>query len=1101
MENKTKILTFAAVALMFAVCFIGFVATNDDVVDADGGTGAGEGATNNGPLGDMCPEGMTYADGKYTLTKDVTVILTKDVSMNDVKFVGKYTLTITSEDKKHCTLTVNYDFKSTPFDKAGDIFEVSALNLNGADLIIVQSDTARTEGPGPKEAGASVFGTANVIVKNTSTMTITTNEFANRVFYNNGSSLKIDGPTAKVILERASSSTVSLSMTDGATLEIKNPLKTAGNFYPNINNTGKECKITVTGAADGNHGLFFYGTNSNAKDATNGVIKNCVVKSDGIVGFYSNGSVDATGSTFEAKKLVVAKSSVANMANVANATFIVSEIGALNPNDDYRPDNDKKLYLNGMTSVKSFIDEDGIIVNNGTIVVRDAAGLKTAVAAGGKISLANDIEITDHDSTINGNGLKITKCVNITGNGYTIKFSGEGTIYGFVFSNGCNGSTLSNVSLDFGKIAKYGLCIRKMSEGNDGITIENVTIDNYGKTGIDLNGVYGKIKLKNVDVKGNGHYVNTDTNLTRGHGYALVIDDIKDGANVTTENCTITSVNVHNFCGKIHSVDLSGCNGLLFVSVEDGSTQRTSVYDKGDSVSHNKQNGSLESIIGENGLLKDNIVTFPVGFNEKKYAIFDTVNDEDKKEKINGGSFEVLRAYRVCYGMAFFDANVKIVKDYTINCDAIIPDNVTVTIGESGKLIISDGVKLYNKGTINTTATDKLDVKGKLVMKAGSTLTVGSAKIIGAGAFDLKTGELEINTNSKGGFDAVLSNGKATSTDFVVWTKDTFTVAKGANLEVTGTFTNAGKVTIDGILGLSKEGKLQLKNDGTKTVGIITVNGFIAGGEINIADVKEKIKCIIVNADGSLSTTIDGGDLKAVSKVVLDKIVAGMNGITVAKGSVIVDGVIRAGDVTIPAGSTSFVYGTLESGSTLTIEPTASVNPETPGHSGTLVVESGASVVSDGAIVSVIYKAGSSYNGEEFTKDTKITPSGEVKVSIKIYLNYDSNKLRVSAHYIDAFAGDKYGDLLSDVYVEGVNKRITFTGWYNTLNEKITSSATVPDVAGDVELFAHFDEVAKQIPAKVDSDNGNGVNDYSLVIAIIVLVASIGFLACVIKKR
>ena len=88
--------------------------------------------------------------------------------------------------------------------------------------------------------------------------------------------------------------------------------------------------------------------------------------------------------------------------------------------------------------------------------------------------------------------MKITKCVNITGNGYTIKFSGEGTIYGFVFSNGCNGSTLSNVSLDFGKIAKYGLCIRDMSGGNDGITIENVTIDNYGKTGIDLNGVYGK---------------------------------------------------------------------------------------------------------------------------------------------------------------------------------------------------------------------------------------------------------------------------------------------------------------------------------------------------------------------------------------------------------------------------------------------------------------------------------------------------------------------------------------------------------------------------------------------------------------------------------
>lgn len=46
MENKTKILTFAAVALMFAVCFIGFVAINDGEVDAEGTT------TNVAKIGD-----------------------------------------------------------------------------------------------------------------------------------------------------------------------------------------------------------------------------------------------------------------------------------------------------------------------------------------------------------------------------------------------------------------------------------------------------------------------------------------------------------------------------------------------------------------------------------------------------------------------------------------------------------------------------------------------------------------------------------------------------------------------------------------------------------------------------------------------------------------------------------------------------------------------------------------------------------------------------------------------------------------------------------------------------------------------------------------
>ena len=121
----------------------------------------------------------------------------------------------------------------------------------------------------------------------------------------------------------------------------------------------------------------------------------------------------------------------------------------------------------------------------------------------------------------------------------------------------------------------------------------------------------------------------------------------------------------------------------------------------------------------------------------------------------------------------------------------------------------------------------------------------------------------------------------------------------------------------------------------------------------------------------------------------------------------------------------------------------------------------------------------------------------EVKIAITIYLFADSSKLTVSTYAIEAFAGDDYGDILSNVVVNGVNKRITFTGWYNALNEKVTSGVTVPDVTDDITLYAHFTETAK--PAAIDdSDNGY---DYSLVIAFVVLVISIGFLAYVVKKR
>ena len=638
MENKTKVLTFAAVALMFAVCFIGFTAINDGEVDAEDAT-----TTLVKSIEGMYDSGMKLSEDEksYEITGNATITLTSDVVLDDIKFKGG-NLTIGSSGgvEKPYTLTVNYDFKDTPRSAAGNIFEVSTLILDGANLVVVQEDNGRKEGPGPSEAGASVFGTADVTVKDESKMTITTNPFANRVFYNRGSSLTIENG-GNVTLKDATSSTVYLSMVEGANFIIDNPLFSAGNFYPNI--TGGE--ITVKNAKDGNHGLFFYGTNDS-------VIKNCVVNSENIIGFYSSGPVDASKSIFTAKELVVAKAN-GPTSNVTGGTFNVTKVGALNPNDGYKPVNDKKLYLKDVTF-----------------------------------------------------------------------------------------------------------------EGN--VEIESV-------------------------------------------------------------------------------------------------------------------------------------------------------------------------------------ANVTIVS--------------------------------------------------KLLLKGTTT---------------------------------------------------------------------------------------------------ISVKGTITGGEIDITGVDKGVKCIIVNENGVLNTTVNGTVGSAKSIVVLKDIVAGANGITITKGSVIVDGIIKTGDVTIPAGSTSFVYGTLESGSKLIVESGASVNT---GGTGTLVIESGAEVESVGAITSVIYKAGSKLNDVAFEKDTKYTSDGEVKVSIRIYFNYDSNKLYVSEPYVDAFANDDYRNILSDVYVEGVNKRITFTGWYNTLNEKIVSGVLVPDVTGDIILSAHFDEVAKQIPAKVDSDNGNDVNDYSLVIAIIVLVASIGFLACVIKKR
>ena len=347
----------------------------------------------------MTNPAVTPVNGVYALTADTTVTLTRNVTLDDLKFSGAHTLTIESANTGTYKLIVNYDFKQQPFNSTtGSIFQVSGVVINNADLTIIQKDTGKIVGPGPSEAGCSVFGAGSVEVKGDSTLTITTDEFANRVFYNNGSSLTINGPNAKVVLDKATSSTVSLSMTDGAALEIKNPLFSAGNFYPNVNNTSENavaCSITVSGARDGNHGLFFFGAVSNAGGANSGLLKNCNVKSDGIVGFYSHKSVDAIGSTIEADKLVVAKSSAAAMADVTGATFRVSSVQAINPNDGYKAVDDKTLDLGNVTFTGNTTIGSGVTVNvksGATLTVAEKATLSVAGNLAGEGTVDPDFD-------------------------------------------------------------------------------------------------------------------------------------------------------------------------------------------------------------------------------------------------------------------------------------------------------------------------------------------------------------------------------------------------------------------------------------------------------------------------------------------------------------------------------------------------------------------------------------------------------------------------------------------------------------------------------------------------------------------------------------
>ena len=740
-------------------------------------------------------------------------------------------------------------------------------------------------------------------------------------------------------------------------------------------------------------------------------------------------------------------------------------------------------------------------INGGSFT--DIIGAMNYATSGATITLADDIELDERITvknkavTIDLNGKKITAAEKFTSHGGVILVYSEGEL-----------------TIDDTSVNKTG-----------GIDVYSETLDEKGFAPIwgaiavyPENGHTAKLTVNAGEYRANYYAIVGSGNCTTEDRIEITINDGKfespDGYGMYLPHVGITTINKGTFIAKDCAIEIRA--GEL--SIKDGQFESTATEFSCSPNGNGTTTSGAVIAIAQHTTKKDITVNILGGVFEGLRALNESnpqnndpapqvnlsvtggtfkgmIQSVDPIDFITGGSFSDLS------GLAYVASGVtyNLVNDCTVDSDITVKAGTTLSIAKDVTLttkgtITNKGI-IDNKGTITnegiiTTVVGGINISGKLIMGDGSKLTVGGNDIIDG--LEIKDGAiLAINTNSKGGFDATL-NGKATASKLDVSNNDTFTVAKGAELTMTGTFLNAGNVTIDGTLLMTDAGKLQVEGN-----GIVTINGTIDGGIIDITNVDKDVVCVLFKPNSTITSKIDGTDDGKTSIVVLFGIKAGKGGVSVTKGSVIVDGALVEGDVTVPSGSTSFVYGTLEPGATLTIENNAAVNPT---GSGSLVVESGAKVVtnSGASIKSVTYKAGSELNGTTFDTDTRVTPEGNVLVAIKIYLNYDDKKLNVSADYVEAFAGDKYVDVLSGVTVSGVNSRITFSGWYNSLDEKITSDVVVPSGGTDVILTAHFTEKAKNTVINTGSNDGV---DYSVVIAFIVLIGSMVFLCSVLRKR
>ena len=446
--EKSKLVAAIAVLAM-VVCAFAVLAPVAEGTEAE--------ATNiaAGPLKDkaLVNGTLTYDESSkiYTIGSNATITLKSDVALEQVRFAGSYALTLASDANAVKTLTVNYDFNG----KTGEnnIFAVSSLTLDNVNLTVVQKDTGRTSGPGQAEPKNSVFGEMTVTVGGKSIMTVTCDENSNRVFYNNGSTLEINGAYAKVVMDQATSMTVKLVMTDGSTLEIKNPRGTAGNFYPAITDGGN-AKIIVTDASDST--IRFY-----ANDRSTGIasLKGVTITADCPVALYNNtnnnsnvAAFDFSGSTIKATKVVIAQSSTnSNGVTLKNGTF---DVGAISNESISNP------YVTNPPAVTPVYTLDKTVFRGQTAVDAGVTllGSTSFSASGDSLAFAKGAKLGDKT------------------NGFTIK-SGETNTVSLTATAGENGLRMVEGSVEIsGEILTTGDLKAKIDEAAGDVILKNVKI-------------------------------------------------------------------------------------------------------------------------------------------------------------------------------------------------------------------------------------------------------------------------------------------------------------------------------------------------------------------------------------------------------------------------------------------------------------------------------------------------------------------------------------------------------------------------------------------------------------------------------------------------
>ena len=367
MEKKMRILAFAAVALMFAVCFIGFVAINDDAVDAESTT------TNVAKIGDK--EYPTLAEAVNAATDGVTITLLSDITVDErINVYKNVTFNLNGYDITGNDVTAfGICGGNVILDGEGTITSTHSKNLEADNCIIQVYDKDGTGGVSLTIGenvtvntdycyGVAIFGNNNVRTELIIKGNVTT-ESCPAV---SGNGTEIYGGTSIVISESATVKTT----------------KTNAIYHP------QKGTLNINGTVDGGFEI---------KSGSTAVIgENAIVKANG-QGPSHTASSDGTSTNGYAIAVVE------NKDYAGSPTVTIGEkstiIGTINIFADNEVAEGKK---------------GKIVVNGGSFT--DIANAVKYATSGATITLAENVTLSS--------SIVVTKSVTINLNGKTIESSG-----------------------------------------------------------------------------------------------------------------------------------------------------------------------------------------------------------------------------------------------------------------------------------------------------------------------------------------------------------------------------------------------------------------------------------------------------------------------------------------------------------------------------------------------------------------------------------------------------------------------------------------------------------------------------------------------------